>query len=235
MLLSDMFYGRRHATPGRGATKMAISPDREIDQTNTNNLHRLSKYGALTARHVREIADHQPTGRRAIVATVHTKESMAGLPHGEALPDSIGGVPVDGRGATSYQHLRAIDPLGVEISQTYRRLKDAKPEWPLERELQSGERLKSARSEPQVELATQTKDQRASASTRALTAHQLKPKLNDNPVGRPSLEPVEVTARVTAVVSTDADLATLTKFQSGTTSAPTIGVYDFASTSLPFR
>jgi hypothetical protein len=214
---------------------MAISPDREIDQTNTNNLHRLSKYGALTARHQREIAGHQPTGRRAIVATVHTKKPMAGLLHGEALPDSIGGVPFDGREATSYRRLRAIDPLGAETSQTYRRLEDAKPEWRLERELPIGERLKIARSEPQMELATQTKDQRGNASTRALTEHRLKPKLNDDPVGKPSLEPVDVTARVTAAVSSDAGLATLTKFQIGTASSPIIGMYVFASTSLPFR
>jgi hypothetical protein len=57
---------------------MAISPDRAIDQTITNNLHRLSKYGVLTARPRYEITDHQLTGRRAIVATVHTKKPMAG-------------------------------------------------------------------------------------------------------------------------------------------------------------
>jgi hypothetical protein len=69
---------------------MAISPDRAIDQTITNNLHRLSKYGVLTARPRYEITDHQLTGRRAIVATVHTKKPMAGLPRGEAPPHARG-------------------------------------------------------------------------------------------------------------------------------------------------
>lgn len=128
---------------------MASRDDRKIDRTITDNLHRLSKYGVLTARPGYEITDHQLTGRRAIVATVHTKKPLAGLPSGEALPDSIGGVPVDVREANSYQRLRAVDPLAAEVSQTYRRPEDAEPEWPLERELPSGELLNSARSETQ--------------------------------------------------------------------------------------
>ena len=52
---------------------MASRDDRKIDRTITDNLHRLSKYGVLTARPGYEITGHQLTGRRAIVATVHTK------------------------------------------------------------------------------------------------------------------------------------------------------------------
>jgi phosphatidylserine/phosphatidylglycerophosphate/cardiolipin synthase-like enzyme len=209
---------------------MANSGDREIDRTITNNLHRLSKYGVLTTRPGYEITGHQLTGRRAIVATVHTKKPMAGLPRGEALPDRIGGVPVDVREANSYQRLRAIDPLAAEISQTYRRPEDAEPDWPLERELPSGELLKSDRSETQRKLATQTKAQAISA--RALTAHQHKPKLDYEPLGCPPLEPVDVTARVTAAASPDAGLETLTKFLSGTTSSLIIGMYDFTSAEI---
>jgi phosphatidylserine/phosphatidylglycerophosphate/cardiolipin synthase-like enzyme len=209
---------------------MASRDDRKIDRTITDNLHRLSKYGVLTARPGYEITDHQLTGRRAIVATVHTKKPLAGLPSGEALPDSIGGVPVDVREANSYQRLRAVDPLAAEVSQTYRRPEDAEPEWPLERELPSGELLNSARSETQKKLAAQTKAQPASA--RALTAHQNKPKLEYDPAGCPPLQPVEVTARVTTAVSPDAGLATLTKFLSGTNSSLIIGMYDFTSAEI---
>lgn len=214
----------------KGEEDMASSDDRKIDQTITDNLHRLSKYGVLTARPGYEIANHQLTGRRAIVVTVHTKRPPADLPRGGALPDSIGGIPVDVREANSYQRLRAIDPLAAEVSQTYRRPEDAEPEWPLERELPSGELLKSARSETQKKLAAQTKAQPASA--RALTAHQNKPKLEYDPVGCPPLAPVEVTARVTTAVSPDAGLATLTKFLSGTTSSLIIGMYDFTSAEI---
>jgi phosphatidylserine/phosphatidylglycerophosphate/cardiolipin synthase-like enzyme len=214
----------------KGEEDMASSDDRKIDQTITDNLHRLSKYGVLTARPGFEIANHQLTGRRAIVVTVHTKRPPADLPRGGVLPDSIGGIPVDVREANSYQRLRAIDPLAAEVSQTYRRPEDAEPEWPLERELPSGELLKSARSETQKKLAAQTKAQPASA--RALTAHQNKPKLEYDPVGCPPLAPVEVTARVTTAVSPDAGLATLTKFLSGTTSSLIIGMYDFTSAEI---
>jgi len=209
---------------------MASSRDREIDRKITNNLHRLSKYGVLTVRPGYEITNHQLTGRRAIVATVHTKRPLVSLPRGEALPDSIGSVPVDVREANSYQRLRAIDPLATEVSQTYRRPEDAEPEWPLERELPSGKLLKSAHSETQKKLAAQTKAQPASA--RALTAHQHKPKLDYDPVGCPPLEPVDVTARVTTAVSPDAGLATLTNFLTGTTSSLIIGIYDFTSAEI---
>ena len=209
---------------------MARSGDREIDRTITKNLRRLSKYGVLTVRPGYEIAGHQLTGRRAIVATVHTKKPLASVPRGEALPESIGGVPVDVREANSYQRLRATDPLAAEVSQTYRRPEDAEPDWPLERELPSGELLKNTRSETQKKLAAQIKAQ--PASTRALTAHQQKPKLDYDPVGCPPLEPVDLTARVTTAVSPDAGLATLTKFLSGTTSSLIIGMYDFTSAEI---
>jgi phosphatidylserine/phosphatidylglycerophosphate/cardiolipin synthase-like enzyme len=209
---------------------MASGDDRKIDRTITDHLSRLSKYGVLTARPGYEITNHQLTGRRAIVVTVHTKRPRVGLPRGEALPDSISGIPVDVRQANSYQRLRAADPLAAEVSQTYRRPEEAEPEWPLERELPSGELLKSARSETQKKLAAQTKAQPASA--RALATHQNKPQLEYDPVGCPPLVPVDVTARVTTAVSPDAGLATLTKFLSGTTSSLIIGMYDFTSAEI---
>jgi phosphatidylserine/phosphatidylglycerophosphate/cardiolipin synthase-like enzyme len=209
---------------------MASSHDRNIDRTITSNLHRLSKFGVLTARPGYEIKGHQLTGRRAIVATVHTKKPINGLPHGEALPEKIGGVPVDVREANSYQRLRAIDPLAAELSQTYRRPEEAEPEWPLEREVPSGELLTSARSETQKKLAAQIKAQPISA--RALAAHQNKPQLEYDPVGCPPLEPVDVSARVTTAASPDAGLATLSKFLSGTSSSLIIGMYDFTSATI---
>jgi phosphatidylserine/phosphatidylglycerophosphate/cardiolipin synthase-like enzyme len=209
---------------------MAGKSDHEIDQMITKNLPRLSKYGVLTVRPGYEIAHHQLTGRRAIVATVHTKQAPAELPRGEALPDSLGGVPVDVREARPYQRLRAADPLAAEITQTYRRPEQAEPEWPLERELPSGELLTSPNSETQQKLAAQRKAQPFGAS--ALKAHQQKPMLNYAPVGCPPLAPVNVTATVTAAVSPDAGLATLTKFLNGTQSSLVVGMYDFTSAEI---
>ena len=73
------------------------------------------------------------------------------------FPDSLAGVPVDVREARPYQRLRAADPLAAEITQTYRRPEQAEPEWPLERELPSGELLTSPNSETQQKLAAQRK------------------------------------------------------------------------------
>jgi hypothetical protein len=209
---------------------MARSDDREIDRTITNNLTKLSKYGVLTARPGYEITDHQLTGRRAIVATVHIKKPKAGLDQGEVLPDNIGGVPVDVREANSYQRLRAIDPLAAKITQTYRRPEEAEPEWPLEREIPSGELLTSARSETQKTLAAQTKAQPGGART--LTAHEHKPQLEYDPVGCLPLDAIDVTARVTTAASPDAGLATLTKFLRGTNSSLIVGMYDFTSATI---
>lgn len=209
---------------------MAINDDRDIDRTITRHLHRLSKYGVLTVRPGFEIAGHQLTGRRAIVATVHTKKPPADLPRGEALPENIGGVPIDVREAGSYQRLRANDPLAAEISQTYRRPEDAEPEWPLERELPSGQLLTSARSETQKKLAAQKKSQPAGA--KALAAHEHKPQLDYDPMGCPPLDPVDVNARVTVAASPDAGLTTLAKFLNGTTSSLIIGIYDFTSAEI---
>jgi len=209
---------------------MAGKTDHKIDQTITKNLPLLSKYGVLTVRPGYEIADHQLTGRRAIVASVQTKRAPVDLPQGEALPDSLGGVPVDVREARPYQRLRAADPLAAQITQTYSRPEQAEPEWPLERELPSGELLTSPNSETQKKLAAQRKVQPFGAS--ALKAHQQKPMLNYAPVGCPPLAPVNVTATITAAVSPDAGLATLTKFLNSTQSSLVVGMYDFTSAEI---
>jgi phosphatidylserine/phosphatidylglycerophosphate/cardiolipin synthase-like enzyme len=201
----------------------------QIDVTIRKNLRRLSKPGVLTARPGYQISDHQLTGRRAIVATVHTKKPLANIPSNEVLPKHIGGIPVDVREASPYHRLRAIDPLAAEVSQAYRRPEQAEPEWPLERELPSGELLTSARSETQKKLKAQKATQPAAAS--ALTAHQQKKNLPYEPSGCPPLTPVNVTATVTTAVS-PGGLTTLTKFLSATRSSLVVGMYDFTSAEI---
>lgn len=201
----------------------------QIDATIRKNLRRLSKPGVLTARPGYEISDHQLTGRRAIVATVHTKKPLAEIPSSEALPKNIGGISVDVREASSYQRLRAIDPLAAEVSQAYRRPEQAEPEWPLERELPSGELLTSVRSETQKKLRAQKAAQPAAA--KVLIAHQQKQKLDYDPKGCPPLAPVNVTATVTTAVS-PGGLTTLAKFLGATSSSLVVGMYDFTSATI---
>jgi hypothetical protein len=209
---------------------MTTSADRKIDKAITGNLRRLSKSGVLTARPGYEIANHQLTGKRAIVATVHTKMAPTELKKGEALPDKIAGIPVDVREASPYQRLRASDPLAAEVSRTYRRPEQTEPEWPLEREVPSGKLLQSANSATQKKLSAQMKAQPGAA--RALAAHQQKPQVPYAPTQCPPLKSMQVTARVTTAVSPDAGLVTLSSYLSGTGSSLTIGMYDFTSAEI---
>jgi phosphatidylserine/phosphatidylglycerophosphate/cardiolipin synthase-like enzyme len=209
---------------------MAEKSEQEIDHTIVRNIPRLAKYGVLTVRPGYEITGHQLTGRRAIVATVHTKKPLADLAASEKLPDRLDGVPVDVREARPYQRLRAADPLAAEISQRYSRPEDAEPEWPLEREVSSGKLINDAASDTQTRLVAQTKQQPAAAS--ALKAHQEKPALRYEPTGCPSLVQTSVTANVTAAASPDAGLATLKAYLAGTKTSLVIGMYDFTSAGI---
>ena len=69
-----------------------------IDSSIQKNIDRLRKPGVLTVRPGFEIADHQLTGKSAIVATVHTKKKD--IPKTNMLPAAIGNIPVDVREAT---------------------------------------------------------------------------------------------------------------------------------------
>ena len=209
---------------------MADKSDRDIDQTITKNLPKLAKAGVLTVRPGYEISGHQLTGKRAIVATVHTKHALADVPPGEALPENLGGVAVDVREARPYQRLRAIDPLAAAISHTYRRPEEGEPEWPLERELPSGQLLSSAQSDTQKKLQIQSNAFPAGAN--ALAVHQQKPQLAYDPVGCPPLVPVNITATVTTAASPDAGLVTLAKFLDGANSSLIVGMYDFTSAEI---
>jgi phosphatidylserine/phosphatidylglycerophosphate/cardiolipin synthase-like enzyme len=211
---------------------MASQADQQIDRTIQNNLPQLSKYGVLTVRPGWEIAGHQLTGRRAIVATVHAKKAKADLSAGEVLPDQIAGTPVDVREARPYQRLRATDPLAAEISQAHSRPEDSEPHWPLERELPSGQLLTSANSRTQTRLRAQSKSQPAGAAALAVATQPKKPLLPYQPKGCPPLQQVQVTANVTAATSPDAGFATLINYLSGTQSSLVVGMYDFTSAEI---
>src|ERR1041384_1662835 len=110
-----------------------------IDCGIRKKLPRLRKPGVLTVRPGFEIANHQLTGKSAIVATVHTKTND--LPKRDMLPDRIGSIPVDVRGATPHQRLRAHDPAAAALTQDYGRPENKEPNWPFEREMPSGKLL----------------------------------------------------------------------------------------------
>ena len=107
-----------------------------IDSTIQKSIDRLRKPGVLTVRPGFEIADHQLTGKSAIVATVHTKKKD--IPKTNILPAAIGNIPVDVREATPHQRLRAHDPAAAALTQAYTRPETYEPKWPYEREMPSG-------------------------------------------------------------------------------------------------
>jgi hypothetical protein len=210
--------------------KRSAPTEHSIDQTIQRNLPQLAKPGVLTVRPGYEIAGHQLTGKPAIVATVHTKKPKSELPPGLALPEKIGNIPVDVREASPHQRLRAHDPAAAAITQTYGRPEDKEPDWPLERELPSGQLLTSAASDSQKTL----KHQRATqpATDRALAAHAQKLQIPYAPANVPPLKPMTVTTTITTIVSPDAGFKTLTGYLQGTQNTLNIGMYDFTSGPL---
>jgi len=200
-----------------------------IDQTIQKHLPALRKPGVLTVRPGYEIKGHQLSGKQAVVATVHTKKPTSQLKRGDALPDSIGGVPVDVREATPHQRLRAHDPAAAALAQTYGRPEDKEPEWPYERAMPSGQPIASPASGAQKALAGAT----APATARASATHASKTQIGYVPAPPPaSLAPVTTTTTITAHVSPDAGLATLEAFLGGTTKSLVVGMYDFTSGSI---
>ena len=199
---------------------------KNIDRVIRNNLTRLTRPGVLTVRPGYEIAKDQLTGMPAIVATVHTKR--ASLPKKDLLPDSIENIPVDVREATAHQRLRAHDPAAAALSQAYGRPEDKEPTWDYEREMPSGRLLDDKRSATQKALEYRMANQPATA--RALRAHSQKKAIPYVPAPGVLLDPVALQqATITAHVSPDAGLATLSSFLSGTQKSLVIGMYDFTS------
>jgi phosphatidylserine/phosphatidylglycerophosphate/cardiolipin synthase-like enzyme len=202
----------------------ALTPS-AIDRTIRQHLSKLRKPGVLTVRPGFQITNHQLTGKRAIVATVHTKTSD--LPAKQLLPRAINRIPVDVREATPHQRLRANDPAAAALTQSFGRPQDKEPTWPLEREMPSGQLLQSPKSKTQNVLADFVARQPVVA--RALAAHAAKPKITYVPAPGEPLNPVKTTTTIIAHVSPDAGFTTLTTFLQGTKDSLVIGMYDFTS------
>jgi PLD-like domain len=179
------------------------------------NLKALRKPGVLTVRPGFEIRKHQYTGKPAIVVTVHTKKKD--LARGEALPDSIGGIPVDVREARPYQRLRAEDPASAEIAMNYGRQELNEPVWPGELEMPSGKPLASKAPESHPELAQGTARRPAKAEVGYTTP------------GGVSLSEIDGPMTITTAVSPDCGFQVLEDFLNQTTSSLVIAMYDFTS------
>jgi hypothetical protein len=196
-----------------------------IDAIIRRHLDELRKPGVLTVRPGFEIAGHQLSGKPAIVATVHTKAADALA--ADRLPDHIEGIPVDVREATAHQRLRVHDPAAAALAHAFDRPETSEPSWPLEREMPSGHLLNDPASTTQQMLTQQATVSREAVS--ALAAARRKPNVPYAPPAGAPLDPIEMTATITACVSPDAGLATLEAFLQGTTQSLVVGMYDFTS------
>jgi hypothetical protein len=183
----------------------------QISRVIRKNLDALRKPGVITVRPGYEIRNHQLTGKQAIVAVVHTKKKI--LARGEALPNSVDGVPVDVREATPYQRLRATDPSSAAIARTYGRPEMNEPVWPGELEMPSGR-----------PLANKTPPEHV-----ALAAHAKKQQVPYTPPDDTPLDPVEGAMSITTAVSPDCGLNALDQFLAATQNSLVIGMYDFTS------
>jgi phosphatidylserine/phosphatidylglycerophosphate/cardiolipin synthase-like enzyme len=195
-----------------------------IDRAIRQHLPKLRKPGVLAVRPGFQITNHQLTGKRAIVATVHTKTS--GLPKNQLLPRAINSIPVDVREATPHQRLRAKDPAAAATAQVFGRPQDKEPTWPFEREMPSGQLLTGPKSETQKSLADFAI--RLPEVAKAVGA-PTKSKVGYVPAPGHPLDPVQITTSITAHVSPDAGFATLASFLQGTKLSLAVGMYDFTS------
>jgi phosphatidylserine/phosphatidylglycerophosphate/cardiolipin synthase-like enzyme len=198
---------------------MAIKKTRstDINAVIRKNLNGFRKPGVLTVRPGFEIRNHQYTGKPAIVVTVHTKKNKADLARGEALPESIGAIPVDVREARPYQRLRAEDPASAEIAMNYGRQELHEPVWPGELEMPSGKPLASKPPESHPELA------------QAAARRPAKPEIGYKGPDGFSLSEIDDTMTITTAVSPDCGFQVLEDFLNQTNSSLVIAMYDFTS------
>jgi phosphatidylserine/phosphatidylglycerophosphate/cardiolipin synthase-like enzyme len=211
---------------------MANVSDSAVDTLIHKNLNKLRKPGVLAVRPGYEIAGHQLTGRRAVVATVQTKKPKVALARGETLPETLGGMPVDVREARAYQRLRAIDPLAAEVSEAYERPENKEPSWPLEREMPSGEYVTSPKSNVQKTMKAQHAVQPHAAAILQQQGQGQGTYVPYKPTGCPPLVSITLQADFTLAVSPQEGYGVLSQYLAATQKSLVVGMYDFTSGPL---
>jgi len=181
----------------------------QIDQVIQQKFEMFKKPNVLTVRPGYKIKDGWITKQPAIVVTVDQKQSD--INPRDAVPTKVGGYPTDVRPATAMQRLRYTNlPLYATIAATARP-EFAQPEFPLERDIHTGELLQKA-------------------APAALVAEMAaKPRVPYTPADGVTLDPVTDTMSITCCASPDVGWTVLKKFLQGIQSQLTVGMYDFTS------
>lgn len=181
----------------------------QIDKVIQANLDKFRKPGALTVRPGYKISGGWITQQPAIVVTVQKK--IPNINPNDAVPSSVGGVPTDVREATTIQKLRYTSPERHAALTAMMRPEFQQPEFPLERDVQTGKLL--AKKAPPA----------------AVAEHTAKPKVPYTAPANCALTPVEDTMSITCNVSPDAGWLELSEFLKNINSQLTVGMYDCTS------
>jgi hypothetical protein len=184
----------------------------KIDEAIQTNLAELRKPGVFTVRPGYKIKAGWITTQPAIVTTVDRK--IANIRPEEAVPAEVGGYPTDVRQATQLQRLRQVNPqMHATISATARPEYD-QPEFPLERDVITGQLLEKA------------------APHGIVAAMAKKPKVDYEPPMGASLEKVTAPMSIICHASPDAGWIELKKFLQSVKNQLTVGMYDFTSAHI---
>jgi PLD-like domain len=181
----------------------------QIDKVIQANLDKFKKPNALTVRPGYKISKGWISQQPAIVVTVEKK--TANISPADAIPPHVGGIPTDVREATTIAKLRRNAPERHAALTTMMRPEFRQPEFPTERDAQTGQLLAAIP---------------APAAVVALTS---KPKVAYQPPANTPLTPVEGNMSITCHAGPDAAWLKLSEFLKGIKSQLTVGMYDCTS------
>jgi phospholipase D-like protein len=184
----------------------------DIDRVIQANLPAFKKAGALTVRPGYKIKDGWITNTPAIVVTVD--EKRANVNPADAIPPRVGEYPTDVRTATTLQRLRYTNPGLHATLKAAARPEYDQPEFPLERDVQSGNLLAQPAPSPVEEVV------------------RAKPTEPYTPAPGASLVPVTDKMSITCCASPDAGWIELSKFLQNVKQRLTVGIYDFTSAHI---
>jgi PLD-like domain len=182
-----------------------------IDKVIQAHLDKFKKPGVLTVRPGYRIANGWITKQPAIVVTVQKK--IPNVSPSDAIPASVGGISTDVRQATTIQKLRQVAPERHAALTAMMRPEFQQPEFPLERDAQTGKLLAKA----------------PTPAPAAVAAHKAKPKVPYVAPANATLAPVEDTMSITCHVSPDAGWIELSGFLKNINNQLTVGMYDCTS------
>ena len=180
----------------------------QIDKVIKANLAQFKKPGALSVRPGYKIRNGWITKQPSIVVTVQKK--TANISPQDAVPSNVGGYATDVREATTIQKLRFTAPERHAALVAMARPEYLQPEFPLERDAQTGAYLQKA------------------AAPGAVAAHTTKPRVPYKPAKAP-LTPVDDTMSITCHASPDAGWMELSGFLKDIKNQLTVGMYDCTS------